>query len=144
MVKTVTGNEDFVVGGRSIKDDFSRRLFEAQGDLLDKNKTPGQRYYDTRKEVLESFNLDKNEQAAYDTIHPDKTNFLGEELINENKRIAKYTKAGAYLQYPKTFEVDKAIDAKQRERGEPGNPLFDLQGTQLNKVLLKQALPPRS
>ena len=141
-IKTATGNEDFVVGGRSLKSDFSRRMFEAGGELLDKNKSPGQRYYESREKAIADVDLNKNELAAYTSLHPDKTNFLGEDIFDENKRVSKYTKAGTYLQFPKTFEVDKRVDAEQRARGNVGNPLFDLKGTQLNKVLLKQALPP--
>lgn len=141
-IKAITGNEDFVVGGRSAKSDFSRRMFEAGGELLDKNKSAGQKFYESRTKALEEVGLNRNEQAAYDSLHPDKTNFLGEDIFDENKRVSKYTKAGTYLQFPKTFEVDKRVDAEQRKKGKPGNPLFDLKGTQLNKVLLKQALPP--
>lgn len=136
----VIGDEE--IGGRSIKSDFSRRVGEASGELLDKNKSAGRRYYESRERAIEGMNLNKNELAAYNSLHPDKTNFLGEDIFDENKRVAKYTRAGAYLQFPKTFEVDKKVDAEQRAQGKPGNPLFDLEGTQLNKVLLKQALPP--
>ena len=130
------------IGGRSMKSDFSRRLFESGGDLLDKNKSAGQKFYESRTKALKAVGLNKNEQAAYDSLHPDKTNFLGEDIFDENKRVARYTKAGTYLQFPKTFEVDKQVDADQRAKGKPGNPIFDLKGTELNKVLLKQALPP--
>jgi hypothetical protein len=130
------------IGGRSIKEDFSRRLFEASGDLLEENKSAGRKYYETVDRVKGEKKLNQVEEDAYNTLHPSKTDFLGQELFDENKRVSKYIKAGIYLQHPKTYEVDKAIDAEQRKQGQPGNPLYDLQGTQLNKVLLKQALPP--
>lgn len=133
---------DNQIGGRSIASDFSRRLFEANAELLDKNKSAGRLYYESVDKSIEKVGLNKNELSAYQTLHPDKTNFLGEEIFNENKRIQKYIKAGTYLQHPKTFEVDKMVDGLQRKRGKPGNPLFDLEGDKLNKVLLKQALPP--
>ena len=130
------------IGGRSIKEDFSRRLFEASGDLLEENKSAGRKYFETVDRAKESVGLNTVEKDAYNTLHPSKEDFLGQELFDENKRVSKYIKAGIYLQHPKTFEVDKAVDAEQRKQGQPGNPLYDLKGTQLNKVLLKQALPP--
>lgn len=128
------------IGGRSAADDFSRRLFEARGELLDKNKSGGQKYYEDIKTVTQG--LDKNELAAFNSVHPSKTNFLGEEIFDENKRIANYTRAGAYLNNPGTLEADRKLDQLQRERGKPGNPLFELPKPLLTKALLKSALPP--
>lgn len=130
------------IGGRSIAKDFSRRLFEASGELLDKNKTAGRRYYEDVKEVSQGLN--KNELAAFNSLHPSKTNFLGEDIFDENKRITNYTRAGAYLNNPNVLEADRKLDATQRRGGRAGNPLFDLPNPLLTKVLLKAALPPGS
>lgn len=128
------------IGGRSIASDFSRRLFEASGKLLDENKKPGRRYYENVKAVSELLN--KNDKAAFNSVHPSKTNFLGEDIFDENKRISKYTRAGAYLNHPNVFEADRQLDLRQRQQGNPGNPLFDLPKPLATKVLLKDALPP--
>jgi len=130
------------IGGRSIRDDFSRRLFEASGKLLDENKSPGRLYYEDVKAVTQGLN--KNELAAFNSLHPSKTNFLGEDIFDENKRITAYTRAGAYLNNPGTLEADRKLDQMQRERGKPGNPMFDLPNPLLTKVLLKATLPPGS
>ena len=128
------------IGGRSIASDFSRRLFEASGKLLDENKTPGRKYYENVDAV--SKGLNKNELAAFNSIHPSKTNFLGEDIFDENKRISNYTRAGAYLNNPGVLEADRKLDQLGRAQGNPGNPLFDLPKEQLTRVLLKSALPP--
>lgn len=130
------------IGGRSMKTDFSRRLFEASGKLLDENKTPGRRYFENIKTVSEGLN--KNELAAFNSLHPSKTNFLGEDIFDENKRITNYTRAGAYINNPGVLEADRKLDQLQRDQGKPGNPLFDLPNPLLTKVLLKAALPPGS
>jgi Heat-labile enterotoxin alpha chain. len=130
------------IGGRSIAKDFSRRLFEANGKLLERNKTAGRKYYENVKEVSQGLN--KNELAAFNSLHPNKTNFLGEDIFDENKRITNYTRAGAYLNNPNVLEADRKLDTMQRQGGKPGNPLFDLPNPLLTKVLLKAALPPGS
>jgi len=124
------------IGGRSISRDFSRRLFEASGELLDENKTSGRRYFEDVAEVTKGLN--KTDLAAFNSIHPSKTNFLGEQL-GEKTIIDSGVKAGIYLQNPKVFEADKELDRRQRERGAPGNPLFDLSDRQRQVVLSLQA-----
>ncbi len=127
------------IGGISVKDDIIRRFARAQGTYNYK-KSEGGKYYDRVKDATKSLN--GNEKAAWDSIHPSKTNFLGEDIFDENKRLAKYTKAGLYLQHPKVFEAERAIEMEQRKQGSPANPLYDLPKEQLAKVLLKDALPP--
>lgn len=127
------------IGGISVKDDIVRRFARAQGKYNYK-KPEGGKYYDLVKDVTKGLN--GNEKAAWDSIHPSKTNFLGEDIFDENKRLAKYTKAGLYLQHPNVFAAEKAIEMEQRKKGNPANPLYDLPQDQLTKVLLKDALPP--
>lgn len=127
------------VGGISPVDDVKRRFTKAQGEYNYK-KSEGAKYYDNVKTV--SKGLNKNEESAFNTLHPSKTNFLGEDIFDENKRITKFTKAGIYLQYPKVYEADKNLDKIMRDQGKPGNPLYDLPKDQLTRVLLKATLPP--
>lgn len=127
------------VGGISVKDDFTRRFVNAQGEYNYK-KSEGAKYYDFIKEATKD--LTPNEKKAFDTLHPQKTNILGEDIFDENKRIMKYAKAGVYLQFPKVFEAERAIEMEQRKLGNPANPLYDLPADQLTRVLLKATLPP--
>lgn len=129
------------IGGTSILEDISRRFTDAQSDY-NFQKSAGAKYFDDVKQATSGLN--SNEKAAYNTLHPANTNFLGEDIFDENKRITKYTKAGVYLQFPKVYEADKALDRIGREKGNPGNPLFDLTHEQLTRVLLKATLPPGS
>lgn len=131
--------KDEQIGGTSAKEDITRRFTKAQGEY-NYMKSEGGKYFDTVKDATSKLN--GNEKAAYDALHPSKTNFLGEDIFDENKRITSYRRAGTYLQYPKVYEADKAIDRKMREQGKPGNPMFDLPANQLTKVLLKATLPP--
>ena len=141
MAKAGVFGED-EIGGRSAIGDVKRRIFEATGDLLEEKKSSGRKYFEDVDSVLEDVKLNKNEDAAWRTIHPQKTNFLDETIFDENKRMTKLAKANAYLQFPKVFEADKKIDQLQRNRGKPGNPLFDLPKDQLSRVLWKDSLPP--
>lgn len=127
------------IGGVSVKDDITRRFTKAQGEYNYK-KSDGAKYFDDVKAVTSSLN--GNEKSAYDTLHPQKTSFLGEDIFDENKRLTSFQKAGIYLQYPKVFEADRALDKKQRAKGTPGNPIFDLPKDQLTRILLKATLPP--
>lgn len=128
------------IGGRSALGDIKRRTLEASGEKLDRNKSAGQKYFEGVNIVKEP--LRGGDKAAFDTLHQSKTNFLGEEIFDENKRITKYTRAGIYLNNPNVLDADVKLDAIQRQNGNPGNPLFDLPKPLLTKVLLKDALPP--
>ena len=127
------------IGGISVKDDFTRRFVEAASKYNYK-KSEGAQFYDIVAEATKG--LSPNSKKAYDALHPQKTNILGEEIFDENKRIMKYARAGVYLQFPDVFEAERAIEMEQRKRGNPANPLYDLPPDQLTKVLLKAALPP--
>lgn len=141
--KLTSQNEsDFTIGGRSVKGEILRRTSQASGDLLDENKTPGQKYYETVDKVMKESGLDRNEESAWNTLHPAKKNFMGEEIFDENNRLSAHTRASIYLQYPKVFIADARIDALQRAQGKPGNPIYDLPQEQLTRVLLKATLPP--
>jgi hypothetical protein len=139
---TAKNESDFTIGGRSPIGEIKRRTVQASGELLDENKTPGQKYYETVDKALKDASLDKNETSAWNTLHPAKKNFMGEEIFDENKRLSNYTRASIYLQYPKVFIADARIDAMQRAQGKLGNPLYDLPKDQLTRVLLKATLPP--
>lgn len=134
-----TGNEDWVVGGRSAKSDFSRRMFEASAKEKE-NPSAGQQYYKDRQEITKG--LSSNAKAAYDTLHPKKENFLGETMYDQDSIFNKNARLDIYKRYPEVFEADKELDRRNRERGQPGNPLYDLTQEQMTRVLFKEALPP--
>ena len=131
---------DEQIGGRSIKGDFSRRLFEATGEKLDENKTEGQLYFERLKEATSG--LSEQEQEVWNSLHPKKTNFLGEDIFDEDKRLSRYAKAGLYLQYPAVLEAERELNRQSVEAGGIPNPLWELPDDQLRKVLMKRALPP--
>lgn len=133
--------KDSQIGGVSAMDDISRRFTKAQGNY-NYEKSAGGKYYDAVKEATKG--LDANEQAAYSTLHPSKSNFLGEDIFDENKRLTKYARAGIYLQFPDVYQADKRLNDIQAKQGNPSNPLYELAPEQLTRVLLKATLPPGS
>lgn len=130
------------IGGKNIIEDVKRRLTEASGELLENKKTPGQKYFESVAEVKKD--LSAQDQKAWDTLHPTKTNFLGKEIFDENKRISKYTKAGIYLNNPNVLEADRKLNQLIVQKGNPSNPFFELPEPLQRQVLLKEALPPGS
>jgi hypothetical protein len=129
-----------VVGGRSVSDDFSRRLFEAAGSTLEKDKSSGRKYFEARGEATKSLN--PQQLSAWEAYNQSENNFLGEKIFESNSEAKNQARASAYVQFPELFEVDKEIDAKSRANGEPGNPFFDLPFDKALLVAQQKALPP--
>jgi hypothetical protein len=121
-------------------DDFSRRLFEAAGSTLERNKSSGRKYFEARDKATEG--LSRQQKAACEANNPTTKNFLGEKIFEANSESKNQARAAAYVQFPELFEVDKAIDAESRASGEPGNPFFDLSYDQALMVAQQKALPP--
>ena len=129
------------IGGRSIKSDFSRRMFEARGiEKEEQNMTPGQKYFKAVKTA--TANMKPQEKVAWDSYNQSNKNFLGEVIYDKNSQAKKQAKAAAYIDHPGLFQTDKKIDAEARKRGEPGNPLYDLTYQQALMVVQQKALPP--
>lgn len=126
----------------SIASNTQKGFASATGTLLDENKTPGQLFFEHQKQALDSANLNPNEQAAFDSLHPKKTSFTGDAMYDGNSIYNAAAKEDIYNRYPKVFEVDKQMDAFQRAQGQPGNPFFDLTPEQRQKVLYKDTLAP--
>jgi hypothetical protein len=127
------------IGGQSISQGFKKSFGQAQG-IENSNASAGSKYYANTNKV--TANLTGNEKSAFDVLHPSKTNFLGEDIFDEKKRISAYTKASSYLQYPKVWEADKKLNELQKQAGNPSNPLYELPEDQARRVLLKATLPP--
>ena len=131
-----TGNEsDWVIGGRSGAADIKRRFTEASGEVNYK-ASEGSKYFKDVTEVLQ--NRTGNTKNRWEAIHPSKSNFLGDE-INQKSIVDSGVKAGVYLQDPEVFEIDRELDKRARDRGKPGNPLFDLPVDQRQTILSLQA-----
>lgn len=131
---------DKQIGGKSALDDVVSRFGEARGDLLERNKTDGQKYFEAREKATEG--LSKQEKEAYNTLHPSKKNFLGDVTYDADSIYNAAARLDTYNRFPAVFEADKKLDAIQRAKGEAGNPMFDLSREQLKKVLEKDNLPP--
>lgn len=129
------------VGGQSVQAGFKRSFEQTQG-IKNENATPGAKYYDRVKEVTQG--LTGNELAAYNSLHPARKNFLGDQIYQNDATYDPVARLDIYNRFPKVYQADKAMDAKQRADGKPGNPLFDLENWQLKKVLEKENLPPGS
>lgn len=128
------------IGGKSIVEDVKGRFMRASGNLLEKNKTEGQKFYEARTEATKG--LDSNEMSAYNALHPQKKNFLGDQIYDADSVYNAAARLDTYNRFPKVFEADKKLDSIQRGQGKPGNPVYDLQPDQLKKVLEKENLPP--
>ena len=127
------------IGGVSVPSDFVRRFARASGKE-NFNKSEGAKYYDNLKQVTSGLNT--NEQSAFNSLHPNKKNFLGDTIMEADSTYNPAARLDIYNRYPKVFEADKALDQKNRDAGKPGNPLFDLASAQVKKVLEKDNLPP--
>lgn len=129
------------VGGQSVATGFKRSFASTQG-IKNENASEGSKYYDKVKEVQKGLNT--NEMAAFNALHPTKRNFLGDQIYEHDATYDPVARLDIYNRFPKVYQADKALDQKSRQEGKPGNPLFDLEGWQLKKVLEKENLPPGS
>jgi hypothetical protein len=86
--------------------------------------------------------MDQNEVAAFDSLHPVKKDPSGEVIYTADSVYNPAARLDVYNRFPKVFEADKQLDQESRKEGRPGNPLFDLQPWQVKKVLEKENLPP--
>jgi hypothetical protein len=123
------------IGGVSAAEDISRRFTKAQG-VENYNKSEGAKFFDDVKAVTSGLN--QNDIAAFNAIHPAKKNSQG-QTIDDKSIVDGAEKAVIYMTNPKVFEADKALDKKSRDRGKPGNPIFDLTPQQRQVVLSIQA-----
>lgn len=128
------------IGGKDAVNDLVSGFSKASGKLLEENKSDGRKYFEAQKQLTDKLN--PNEKAAYQSLHPKKTNFLGGSMYEADSIYNSAARLDIYNRYPKTFEVDKELDSRGRAQGKVGNPLFDLTSAQVKKVLEKANLPP--
>lgn len=128
------------IGGKSPVTDVVKGFGEATGNVLQENKTAGRKYIEAR--TASTSGLDNNEQAAYQALHPQTKNFLGDKVYEKEAVYDPAARLDIYNRFPKVFEADKKLDQYQRSNGSAGNPLFDLPPNQVKKVLEKDNLPP--
>lgn len=100
-----------------------------------KGSTEGSRAYKRRAEAISEVGLNKNELEAFNsTIWPSGKDQRGND-ISDKTYYDSASRATTWLRYPKTFEVSRAINQKAAEAGLPTDPLFELEGQQLQLVL---------
>ena len=99
---------------------FVNRVYGAKG------ATDAGMYYINQDKAIKNVGLDRDELYAYfSSVSPPKKDLSG-NIIKDKTYYDQSSKALAYKRYPKTFDVDKQIDAANRKAGKPGDPLFDL------------------
>jgi hypothetical protein len=96
--------------------------------------------FDRVKAATDGLNV--NEKAAFSSLHPTSKNFKGDVITDTDNLYDPAARLDVYNRYPRVFEADKKLDSQNRQQGKAGNPLFDLQPTQVKKVLEKDNLPP--
>lgn len=136
-----TGNiPEEQIGGRSVVDDFSRRLFEAKGTEI-VNPTEGQQFFRNLENAVNEVGLNSQQKKQVESVlYPSRTSPQGETLRNKSYYDSA-AKATLYLRDPQLFEVSKAVDRMNREQGRPGDPLYDLTPQQQKLILTMQSNP---
>lgn len=127
------------IGGQSVATGLKKSFGSAQG-IDNANKSAGAKYFDSVTAATKG--LTQNEQAAFTSLHPAQKNFLGDQIYDTDTTYNPAARLDVYNRYPKVFAADKQLDQKNRDAGQPGNPLFDLTPAQVKKVLEKDNLPP--
>jgi hypothetical protein len=123
------------IGGVSAKEDIIRRFARAQG-TENFQKSEGGKHFDDVKKATQGLN--RNELAAYNAIHPSKSNFKGDSL-GEKTPVDSSVKALTYMQYPRILEADKRVNDMQVKRGQPGDPFFTLDPKKQRTLLAIQS-----
>lgn len=103
----------------AIKENVANRFTGARG------KSETTEFFDEMKNISGGIK-DKRSRGFFDALH--KKNDSDSLLNSANK-------AGTYLAQPDVFDADKKLDDFTRKQGKPGNPLYDLEPEQVQKVL---------
>ncbi|HRF69925.1 MAG TPA: hypothetical protein PKV66_00680, partial [Candidatus Pelethenecus sp.] len=133
--KYVAGN--FGIPGKVIANQDIGEVFQSFKDRVygAKGISEGGQYYKNEGEAIKQVGLNKNELDAYRSVIAPRSKDLAGNDIKDKTYYDSASKATTWLRYPKTFEVSKAMDAKNRAAGKPGDPLYDLPPDQLKIVL---------
>ena len=123
-------------GAQRFTDSLVNKVYGAKG-LSDAG-----RWFKDEDDSIKEVGLDINELNAYKSIISPRSKDLSGNQIKPDTYFDSAAKAEAWLMYPDAFKVSQLVDKKGRERGNPGNPLFDLPNELVVKVLQKMALPP--
>lgn len=91
-----------------------------------KNMSDGAKYYQEYNNLIKAGNYNPDDKKAIETIHASDPR---PGILDSVER------ATAYLNRPAVLEFDRKLDAWNRSKGKPGNPLFDLSADQLKRVL---------
>ncbi len=137
---TAENESDFTIGGRGIKESVSRRLAGTTEDT----RSAGAKWYAKLEDNMKTVDMDPNDKAAWKVMNPQKKDITGKEVYSDDNLYDADKRLALYNDHPKTYELDKLLDAQGRAEGKPGNPLFDLSFENVRKVLEKEAMPPGS
>jgi len=88
-------------------------------------QTDTSKYYEKLDSIKSSFTNSKSKQY-FDALH---------KKNDQPGILDSATKASIYLSDPEVVTKEKELDQWNREQGKVGNPIFDLNGDQLQKVL---------
>jgi hypothetical protein len=121
------------IGGRSITQDIKRRLAEASGELLERNKTAGSKYYDKQKAFTATLN--QQEKDLFNKINPTKKNFLGDKIFESNKltKVSDYADMIANPDFTAKYQKFQKSSPKH-------DPLWDLDSGDLRSYMQAQVI----
>jgi hypothetical protein len=124
--------------------DFSKPLTSAKGvsrDATGKDKSQFYKDMDVVKKHIAE-NMDAATFKAFEEIHSKKNEDAPENILTSAQKSFRYMandgKGGFYT--TGLFTADKMLDQMARDRGEPGNPIFDLAPQELQKVLTYRSM----
>lgn len=125
------------IGGQSVATGYKKSFGQAQG-IVNANQSEGAKHFAIVKQATAGLN--GNELAAYNSIHPQKKNFVN-ETIYDKTLFDTQDKAATYLRYPGVFEADKKTSQLEGDSGKPTDPLYDLTPEQQKVIFTMQANP---
>jgi len=86
--------------------------------------------------------LDKNNKAAWDTIHPKLKNVNGEYMTDPTVD-SPLARAAVTLDRPDVLAAENEMARRARSRGQKADPLYELDGQSQRVALRIQTLPPK-
>lgn len=125
--------------GKAFAESFAKPMSAGKGQS-DKSKK-GEQFYKDLEQVASQIN-DKKQYKEFMALHEKKAEGEPTNLFNTPKKAFLYISQGSGTGFKTTevFEADRKLDSLARQRGEPGNPLFDLNPEQLRKVLTYRSM----
>ena len=108
----------------------------APGKSMTEKAKDGKQYYADLEAVKKGIK-DKKVFEQFEALHTKANEDAPENILTNAAKSASFMSAdgkGGFSTTP-LFEAEKALDKLSRDRGEPGNPIYDLAPQELQKVL---------